>query len=181
MIKLLQNYKRNGRLLDIGCAYGLLVNAASVQFESYGIDISQFAIENSKRYCKGRIMKASASELPFINGAFDIITAVDTLEHIHHLTKCLKDIRRILKKSGILFLQLPNPSIWHLCKYVNLVDKTHANDLGLKEWKAILSKNGLRVEKCLGLVSYAFKKRPLFLKSERGVVLFPELWIIAKK
>jgi len=181
IVRLLQNYKNNGTLLDIGCAYGLLVNATSKHFESYGIDISQFAIKKSKRYCNGNISKASATNVPFKNEAFDIITVIDTLEHIHHLKQCLKEIIRVLKKHGILLLQLPNPSIWHLCKHVGLADETHTNDFRLNEWKNMLAKNGLRVEKCFGLISYAFKTIPFFLKSERAAPLFPELLIVAKK
>jgi len=181
IIKLLQNFKSNGRLLDIGCAYGLLVNAASKHFESYGIDVSQYAIRKSKKYCRGNISKASATDLPFKSEAFDAITVVDTLEHVHHLKQCLKDVIRVLKKHGILFLQLPNPSIWHLCKHVGLADETHANDFRLKEWESMLVKNGLKVEKRFGLISYAFKRTLFFLKSGRAATLFPELWIVAKK
>jgi SAM-dependent methyltransferase len=181
ILKLLSTYKDKGTLLDIGCAYGLLVNAASKYFESYGIDISQFAVKKSKRFCKGNISKASAINLPFKDESFDIITVLDTLEHVLNLDRCLQDIIRILKKHGILLLQLPNPSIWHLCRYMGLADETHANDFRLKEWRGILAKNGLEVVKCFGLISYAFKKIPFFIKSGRAAKLFPELWIVAKK
>ena len=181
MLNLILEFKRNGSLLDIGCAYGLLVNVASRYFESYGIDISQFAIEKSKRYCKGNISRASAVYLPFKNESFEVVTIVDTLEHVPDLNWCLKDIVRILKRNGILFLQLPNPLVWHLFGRLGMGDETHANDFRLKQWASILMKHGLRVEKCLGMVSYSFRKTPLFVKSEKAKSLFPELWIIAKK
>jgi len=181
MLKLIRKFKEGGRLLDIGCAYGLLVNAASQHFESYGIDISQFAVKKSKKYCKGNISRASAVNLPFKNESFDVVTVVATLEHVPHLTRCLKDIVRTLKNGGILFLQLPNPLVWtHLCGRLGLKDETHANDFQLKQWKTILATQGLKVEKCFGMVAY-FKKLKFFLKSEKAVSLFPELWIIAKK
>ena len=135
--------------MDIGCAYGLLVNAASKCFESYGIDISQFAIMKSKKYCKGNIFPASAPELPFRNDTFDVITILDTLEHVAHLNKCLRDVVRILKQNGILLLQLPNPLIWtHFCGRLGLQDETHANNFMLKRWKSIC-KSAPAAEICL--------------------------------
>ena len=182
MLKLIREFRDGGRLLDIGCAYGLLVKAASKHFESYGIDISQFAVKKSKEYYKGTISRASAVKLPFNNESFDVVTVIDTLEHVPNLTLCIKDIIRTLKRDGILFLQLPNPLIWtHICGRLGLVDETHTNDLWLKQWKTILIKNKLQVERCFGFVAYASRKIPFFMKSEKGASLFPELWIIAKK
>ena len=181
MLKLIHTLKPNGTLLDIGCAYGLLVNMASKHFDAYGIDISQFAIEKSKRYSRGNIAKASASDIPFRDEAFDVITVIDTLEHVPQLAQCLEDIKRALKKNGVLLIQLPNRVIWHLCECIALSDETHTNDLTLSEWKAILSTHGLKVKKCLGLISYAIKKIPFFINSEKVAMLFPELWILAEK
>jgi len=182
MMKLIQEFRRSGRLLDVGCAYGLLVNEAFKCFEAYGIDISRFAVKKSKEYCKGNISRASAVNLPFKDESFDVITLVDTLEHIPNFNDCLKDIARALKKGGILLLQLPNPLIWaHLCGNLGLEDETHINNFRLEQWQKILPKYGLKAEKCFGFIAYAFKKTRFFVKSERAASLFPELWIIAKK
>lgn len=181
ILRLIQEFKKSGKLLDIGCAYGLLVSAASKHFESYGIDISNFAVKKSKRYCKGNISLASAINLPFKNKSFDVVTIVDTLEHVAHLTLCLKEIRRILKNDGIVFLQLPNPLIWtHVCAYIGLVDESHMNDFGLKQWETLLTGIGFRIKKHFGMVAYNRKIR-FFAKSQRAASLFPELWMIAEK
>lgn len=186
MLKFILRFRGTGRLLDIGCAYGFLVSAASNHFDSYGIDISRFAVEQSKKYCKENISMASAVNLPFRKGSFDVVTVVDTLEHVPHLDQCLRDVIRILKKDGILFLQFPNPLIWtHLCGRLcpggGLKDRTHINDFGLKQWRMILAKHGLKVQKCFGMVTFASNSVWFLLKSERAASLFPELWIIAKK
>lgn len=182
MLKLIQEFRENGRLLDVGCAYGLLVNAASRCFESYGIDISRFAVKKSKEYCKGNISRASAADLPFKHESFDIITVLDTLEHLSNFNDCLKDVVRTLKKGGVLLLQLPNPLIWaHLCGNLGLEDETHLNNFRLEQWQEILLKYGLKIEKCFGFIAFAFKKARFFAKSERAASLFPELWIIARK
>lgn len=182
MLKSIREFKAGGRLLDIGCAYGFLVNAASKHFESCGIDISGFAVKKSREFCRGKVSRASAVNLPFKNESFDVVTVVDTLEHVPNLNQCLKDIVRILKKGGVLFLQLPNPLVWtHLCGRLGLEDETHTNNFWLKQWKAALAKHGLKVEKCLGMVAFAFRKIRFFVKSRRAASLLPQWWIIAKK
>lgn len=182
IVKLIRLFKDGGRLLDIGCAYGLLVNAASAHFESSGVDISRFAIEKSKKYCRGSVSRSSAAWLPFRDNCFDVVAMVDTLEHVEHLSRCLSDVTRILKRGGVLFLQLPNLLVWkHVCGRLGLEDDTHKNNFPLRQWTRILVNYGLTVKRCLGLVSYAFGKVRVFVKSRRAPLLFPELWIIAQK
>lgn len=182
MLKFIREFKAGGRLLDIGCAYGFLVNAAARNFESCGIDVSQFAVKKSKEYCRGNVSRASAVNLPFKNESFDVVTIVDALEHMPHLNQCLNDIVRTLKKGGVLFLQLPNPLVWtHLCGRLGLEDETHMNDFLLKQWKTVLAEHGLKVEKCFGMVAFAFKRIRFFARSRKAASLFPEWWIIARK
>ena len=182
MLKLIRRFRKNGRLLDVGCAYGFLVNEASKHFESYGIDISSFAVKKSKEHNSRNIFRALASSLPFRDESFDAITLVDTLEHVPDFNSCLKDVVRALKKKGVLLLQLPNPLVWaDVCSRFGLDDKTHVNNFRLGQWLRVLRENGVRIEKCLGFVSFAFRKSGFCIKSERAAPLFPELWIVATK
>lgn len=186
ILRLIRRFKLGGKLLDIGCAYGFFVDAALDHFEAYGIDISQFAVRKSKRCCRGSIFRASAISLPFKEESFDVVTILDTLEHIPQLDQCLKDVTRVLKGEGVLFLQLPNPLIWtyicgRLCSCVGFEDETHINDFGLQQWRRILIEHGLELQKCLGMVAFASRRVRFLLKSKKAASLFPELWMIAKK
>jgi SAM-dependent methyltransferase len=182
MLELIREFRRGGRLLDVGCAYGFLVDEASKYFESYGIDVSGFAVKKSKGYCRGNVSRASASRLPFRDESFDAVTLVDTLEHVPDFNNCLKDVVRALKKGGVLLLQLPNPLVWaHVCARFGLDDETHVNNFRLEQWQRVLLENGVKVEKCFGFIAFSFKKVKFLVKSERAVSLFPEFWIIAKK
>jgi ubiquinone/menaquinone biosynthesis C-methylase UbiE len=182
MLRLIRGFKKGGRLLDVGCAYGFLVNEASKHFEAYGIDISSFAVKKSKEHCNGNTFRASANSLPFRDESFDAITLVDTLEHVPDFNGCLKDAVRALKKGGVLLLQVPNPLVWaDVCSRIGLDDETHVNNFRLAQWRGVLLENSVRIEKCLGFISFAFRKSRFFIKSERAMSLFPELWIIATK
>ena len=182
MLKLIRKFRKSGTLLDVGCAYGFLVNEASKHFEAYGIDISSFAVKKSKEHCNGNTFRASASNLPFRDESFDAITLIDTLEHVPDFNGCLKDAVRALKKDGVLLLQLPNPLVWaDVCSRVGLDDKTHVNNFRLGRWLGILRDSEVKIEKCLGFVSFAFRKSGFIIKSERAASLFPEMWIVATK
>jgi 2-polyprenyl-3-methyl-5-hydroxy-6-metoxy-1,4-benzoquinol methylase len=182
ILKIIRLYKKSGRLLDIGCAYGLLVNTASEHFEGYGIDVSKFALAKSREFCKSDVSMSSAEKLPFRDESFDVVTLMDTLEHVPLMSRCLQDVTRVLRGNGILMLQLPNPLLWtRVCGRFGLADKTHENDLLMDEWKTILDHHGLRVKKSFGLISYSYRTAKFFIKSTKMISFFPEWWIIAEK
>jgi len=78
------NLKNNQSVLDYGCSKGFLVKALRIlQIDSYGCDISEYAIENLdseiKDYCK---LIKNNNILPFNNKKFDWMISKDVLEHI---------------------------------------------------------------------------------------------------
>ena len=99
-----------GRLLDVGCAFGLLLKEASPFFsELYGYDISEFAINKAKKIIPTANLKVVdiESELPCPNGFFDCITALDVLEHTRDFEKSFEKITSKLKKGGYLIVSMP--------------------------------------------------------------------------
>lgn len=97
------------RHLDIGCAFGYMIEAAlAAGFESQGLEISPAAdVARGLGYQVSRVRLEDA-KLP--DGNFDLITAIDVLEHIPDPAAWLKECRRILKQDGILFLVTPDCS-----------------------------------------------------------------------
>lgn len=69
-----------GKILDFGCAKGYLVKALRLLgFDAYGVDISEYAIDNSDRDVRNYI-----SHVSMLNalGSFEAVIAKDVLEHI---------------------------------------------------------------------------------------------------
>jgi len=100
-----------GRILDLGCGTGygskMLYNKGN---EVYGIDISQKAIEYAQKVYPGpTYICCSAENLPFEEEFFDGVVAFEVIEHVQHPEKVLKEIYRVLKKGGNLFISTPNP------------------------------------------------------------------------
>ena len=146
-LNLIHNHRKTGKLLEIGCAYGYFTKYFSENgFKAIGIDISSYAIKIAKSKFPG--LKFSIGDIQkrtkFKNGEFDVIVALEVLEHCKKLKKVLKEIKRILKKGGILLISVPatdlqNPTFDK--------DNTHIWYLSLKEWKRILEKAGFKILK----------------------------------
>tara|TARA_B100001765_G_C19484798_1_gene330716 strand:+ start:522 stop:1265 length:744 start_codon:yes stop_codon:yes gene_type:complete len=100
-------------LLDIGCGTGLNANFLKEKgYEIYGIDVSQIAIDKfNKKGFKGKIMDISQT-LKFEENFFDVVFASEVIEHVSYTEGFLKEVKRILKPGGILYLSTPNSSFW---------------------------------------------------------------------
>jgi 2-polyprenyl-3-methyl-5-hydroxy-6-metoxy-1,4-benzoquinol methylase len=95
-------YKTSGRWLDYGCGAGLLLLHNKENFDVFGIEISKVAAEFLSK--KGISVKSS---LQFVEGSFDVISAIDVIEHVSEPIQFLYDIKSKLKKNGIILLRLP--------------------------------------------------------------------------
>jgi 2-polyprenyl-3-methyl-5-hydroxy-6-metoxy-1,4-benzoquinol methylase len=101
------------RLLDIGCAFGPFLSAASESgFAAEGTDISREAVE----YVSGELgFPARAGDIAdeafrreFEPSSYDVVTMWYVIEHFPDLTKILPWIRSILKPGGVFALATPN-------------------------------------------------------------------------
>src|SRR5688572_32075496 len=84
------------RILDIGCGTGANMEAFAQQGTTVGIDFSLDAL----RLCQSRGLQTLAltgvERLPFGDRSFDIVTALDILEHTDDDLKALEEIHRIM-------------------------------------------------------------------------------------
>ncbi len=101
--------------LDVGCASGFMISEIVSTFPNanyFGIDIYDEAIEYAKKtYPFIEFKVASASKIPFKNNYFDLILFYETIEHVENPKECLQEIRRVLKKDGILILTMDSGSL----------------------------------------------------------------------
>lgn len=103
------NDKTDSRILDVGCAGGYLMRfLEKMGFgEISGIDISDSAVAICKKKGVKNVMTADCTKTSFKNSMFDIVTAIDILEHVKDEKAALNEWRRILKKNGRLIVFAP--------------------------------------------------------------------------
>jgi len=95
--------------LDVGCAYGYLIEEAEqLGIEAFGLDISEYALRQHTP-ARGRLVHSDAVVLPFVDESLDIVSAFDLLEHLDRPIAALKELRRVLRPNGLLFLSSPDP------------------------------------------------------------------------
>ena len=109
------------RVLDVGCGRGFYLQAlTSFSFISqiHGIDINKDYLRVAKEHGTDKrikIQQGSIYELPYPDSYFDMIICSEVMEHLDDEKKGLQELRRILKKDGILLVTVPNynfPFLW---------------------------------------------------------------------
>jgi SAM-dependent methyltransferase len=136
---------KNGmKVLDVGCAKGFLlyeINKINPLIEVYGLDISSYAINNSKDEINQRLSLGNAIDLPYKNDFFDLVLSINTIDHldIDEAVKAISEIERVKKNNSFISLnswntnkQKDNLMSW------NLVSKTI---MSKTDWKIFLKTN----------------------------------------
>lgn len=97
-----------GRLLDVGFGNGgFLKLAGEMGWNAEGIDFDPKAVEVAR--ARGlNVSCISAAELAARENQYDIITISHVIEHVHEPVALLRELHRLLKPGGRLWLETPN-------------------------------------------------------------------------
>lgn len=154
------------KILDIGCGGGLLTNfLAKEGHEVHGIDLSETSLNRAKKKDEtGKVVyqMASAYSLPYPDESFDVVSAMDLLEHVESPEAVIKEASRVLKKGGYFFFHTFNRNFLSyliVIKGVDLCVRNAPKDMHVyslfikpKELKSLANRYGLKVESFKGLV-----------------------------
>ncbi len=106
---LLHQYRRNGRLLDVGTGFGFFpVEMKKRGWEAAGVEISQKAMDYARDVLGLTIFPGPLEEAALPDNDFDAVTAFYVIEHLSHPMIFLKECHRILKPGGLLLLRYPH-------------------------------------------------------------------------
>lgn len=106
------------RLLDVGCGRGELLRYAANQGAiPTGLDYSMDALKLAAPILDGTnasLLRANVRQLPFVEGSFDLILALDLVEHLHphELDDMLREAYRLLVPGGRLIVHTM-PNLWY--------------------------------------------------------------------
>lgn len=104
----LLNHAPAGPLLDIGCSMGYTLQAArELGLTPTGSDISEFALTECRRL-GFRAERGELGKLPFADGEFALVTMKHVLEHTPDPRSAVREVRRVLRAGGGLFIAIPH-------------------------------------------------------------------------
>ena len=133
-------------VLDIACGEGYGSNYLAEKVEKViGVDISEEAVEHARKtYNKENLdfVQGSVTHIPLRSQSVDGVVSFETIEHVNanEQIKFLQEIKRVLKKDGLLVLSCPNKPIasdraYELWGYIN---PFHKKEYEIDEFKELL-------------------------------------------
>jgi SAM-dependent methyltransferase len=107
VFELIQYYiPRPARVLDAGCGTGYTARELARFGEVSAFDTAPQAVA----YAAARrlaVKQGEVTAIPYADGEFDLVTALDVLEHVEDDRQALAELLRVLKPGGILILTVP--------------------------------------------------------------------------
>lgn len=135
---------RRPRILDVGCGTGANLLMLSEYGDAEGVDISEDALAFCRERGLNKVKHGAAEELPYEDCAFDLVTALDVVEHIDDDVASLREMRRVLRPDGRVLLFVPTfMFLWGLQDDVS----NHRRRYRLPELHRVLAQAGFEVER----------------------------------
>jgi SAM-dependent methyltransferase len=100
--------KPGGAMLDVGCANGVLTRLFSKRAEvarTVGVDFVDMGLGPDIEFQKANL--DTSEPLPFPDATFDVVTCMETLEHLHDTDHMVSQIRRVLRPDGYAIIAVP--------------------------------------------------------------------------
>ena len=94
-------------ILDVGCGTGSNLEAFSGLGHATGVDMSPEALSFCRARGARRVTFSEIERLPFADASFDVVTAMDVLEHVDDDLAALAELRRVLRPGGLLLATVP--------------------------------------------------------------------------
>ncbi len=100
--------RQGERVLDVGCGAGQVVGKLTeAGYEAYGVDVSEPNIERARKF-SDRCQLYDGRRLPFADGHFASVGALNVLEHVEEPEAFIKELVRVTVPEGRLVISSPN-------------------------------------------------------------------------
>lgn len=178
--------KTSDKIFECGCGSGYLsslIKQHSPEVFISGCDISEKALERAKTILnKAYSLNLDNENIPESNESFDRAICSEVLEHLYDPDHCLDELTRILKKSGIIYITVPNVAYFpnrvrllagHIPPVIN--DIRHIRSFTKKKIEEMLNQRGYEIKRVtatgrlngLAKVSPSFFGRTLIVEAKK--------------
>lgn len=129
---------RGLRVLDVGCGVGQVVaRLTEAGFEAYGVDVSKPNIERAAKVSP-RCQLYDGKTLPFPDGHFASVGALNVLEHVDEPEAFIREIVRVVEPGGRIVLSSPN--FFRVFGFRDYHPKMRGFGNKLRNWKRLQEK-----------------------------------------
>jgi ubiquinone/menaquinone biosynthesis C-methylase UbiE len=131
---------------------GHLTGQLEDTFETFGCDLNYWAVKQSKAVVDTSLLQtASAQELPYKDGVFNVVIIKHIVEHLPDPQKAINEIGRVTEKGGTLILATPNLDSklkpWKGDKWIGYQDPTHISLKHPAEWISYIKESGFTIRR----------------------------------
>lgn len=130
------------RVLDAGCGTGYGVDTLACGALSVaGVDLASEAIDYARAHstaANARYLQGSVTALPSPDGAFDLVTAFEVIEHLPDWRALLTEAKRVLTPAGLLLVSTPNRLYYAESRRLDGPNPYHVHEFEFAEFQAAL-------------------------------------------
>ena len=186
--KIVKLFKKKSvkKVLDLGCGSGRhTVYLAKRGFKVYGVDIAPKGIKITKDWLKKEKVQANLKigsiyrKLPYQDDFFDAVISTQVIHHekIENIRKAIKEIERVLKPKGLLFVTVRKRKFKKQWKKGKIIEKFGHQKV---DYKIVEPRTYIPIEKGeKGLMHYLFNKE-LLRKEFKNFKIY-DLWVNSDK
>jgi len=143
-------HKKDGKLLDIGCATGIFIKAASKYYECTGLDVSNVATDIAVNELGVNAKCGTIFDFNTKDQLFDIVTMWDVIEHVRDPDEYIAHVSKVVNPGGLLVVSTGNieslmfkiqKKNWHL-----MIPPFHLYYFNKTNLTKLLESNGFEVK-----------------------------------
>jgi SAM-dependent methyltransferase len=96
--------------LDLGCGDGEILRVfCPLTQRRCGVDLDERRLARCRVFGLAVVRADLLQSLPFVESSFDLVTLISVLEHMEEPKQLVEEVWRVLRESGLVVVQIPNP------------------------------------------------------------------------
>ncbi len=151
------------QVLDVGCGTGLMLQSLA-PYQPVGLDFSHLAMDFCRKRGIDRLVQADVIQLPFRDASFDLILALDMLEHVERDDLLVQQFFRVLRPGGCAVITVPAHQ-WLWSEHDEALH--HYRRYSDVQLRRLLEEGGFRLEKFSFAISTTYAPIVAFRRLQR--------------